>query len=209
MTLIGDIDPAGDVCSSTRAQVLMTARTSATCSTPRTFPGALRRRFQPANHQRQRHAPAARAAPSARSPAALTATMSRITSGSSTTPRRPTRPTHVRPRSRRSATPMVPGTRRSIRPTMPMISTTSPPRSDPAISRRFPSSRCHPIQDGHPGNSNPLDEQAGLVNLINFLQQAAGLGLDRCDRRLRRLGRLVRPRFAPIDAAGRSRPRTC
>jgi phospholipase C len=26
-------------------------------------------------------------------------------------------------------------------------------------------------QDGHAGYSNPLDEQAGLVNLINFLQQ--------------------------------------
>jgi phospholipase C len=27
------------------------------------------------------------------------------------------------------------------------------------------------FQDAHPGNSDPLDEQAGLVNLINFLQQ--------------------------------------
>src|SRR5579871_80022 len=27
------------------------------------------------------------------------------------------------------------------------------------------------FQDGHPGNSNVLDEQAGLVSLINFLQQ--------------------------------------
>jgi phospholipase C len=27
------------------------------------------------------------------------------------------------------------------------------------------------FQDGHPGNSNPLDEQAGMVDLINFLQQ--------------------------------------
>ncbi len=27
------------------------------------------------------------------------------------------------------------------------------------------------FQDGHPGNSNALDEQAGIVNLINFLQQ--------------------------------------
>ena len=27
------------------------------------------------------------------------------------------------------------------------------------------------FQDDHPGNSNPLDAQAGLVNLINFLQQ--------------------------------------
>jgi phospholipase C len=28
------------------------------------------------------------------------------------------------------------------------------------------------FQDGHPGNSNPLDEQTGLVNLINTLQQS-------------------------------------
>jgi len=27
------------------------------------------------------------------------------------------------------------------------------------------------FQDGHPGNSNPLDEQTGLVNLVNFLQE--------------------------------------
>ena len=27
------------------------------------------------------------------------------------------------------------------------------------------------FQDGHPGNSDPLDEQTGAVNLINFLQQ--------------------------------------
>ena len=27
------------------------------------------------------------------------------------------------------------------------------------------------FQDAHPGNSDPLDEQTGLVNLINFLQQ--------------------------------------
>ena len=27
------------------------------------------------------------------------------------------------------------------------------------------------FQDGHPGNSDPLDEQTGLVNLINMLQQ--------------------------------------
>ena len=27
------------------------------------------------------------------------------------------------------------------------------------------------FQDGHPGYSDPLDEQTGLVTLINFLQQ--------------------------------------
>jgi phospholipase C len=27
------------------------------------------------------------------------------------------------------------------------------------------------VQDAHPGNSDPLDEQAGLVNLVNLLQQ--------------------------------------
>ena len=27
------------------------------------------------------------------------------------------------------------------------------------------------FQDGHPRNSNSLDEQTGLVNLINFLQE--------------------------------------
>src|SRR3984957_10329629 len=31
-------------------------------------------------------------------------------------------------------------------------------------------------QDGHPGNSDPLDEQTGLVTLINFLQQQPDWG---------------------------------
>jgi hypothetical protein len=31
--------------------------------------------------------------------------------------------------------------------------------------------RMAAYQDGHPGNSDPLDEQEGNVQLINFLQQ--------------------------------------
>ncbi len=34
-------------------------------------------------------------------------------------------------------------------------------------------------RDGHPGNSDPLDEQVGNVELINFLQQAAGVARHR------------------------------
>ena len=50
-------------------------------------------------------------------------------------------------------------------------------------------------QDGHAGYSDPLDEQAGIVELINFLAAAAGLEEHGGDRHLGRFGRLVRPRL--------------
>ncbi len=34
-------------------------------------------------------------------------------------------------------------------------------------------------QDGHAGYSDPLDEQAFIVNVINFLQKSGGLGKHR------------------------------
>ena len=85
--------------------------------------------------------------------------------------------------ARRSATPMCRAARRSIRPTMPTTSKTSIAAvragNFPAVSFiKMPA-----FQDGHPGNSNPLDEQTGLVNLINFLQQQPEWKDHRRDRR--------------------------
>ena len=61
--------------------------------------------------------------------------------------------------------------RPSIRPTTTTISRTSTTAvkagNFPAVSYiKMPA-----FQDGHPGNSDPLDEQDGIVDLINFLQQ--------------------------------------
>ena len=54
-------------------------------------------------------------------------------------------------------------------------------------------------QNGHPGNSNPLDEQMFLVETLNRLQQLARVAQHGRDHRRGRLRRLVRPR----DAADR------
>ena len=54
-------------------------------------------------------------------------------------------------------------------------------------------------QNGHPGNSNPLDEQEFLVRTLNRLQQLPQWRRHGGDHRGRRLRRLVRPR----DAADR------
>ena len=51
-------------------------------------------------------------------------------------------------------------------------------------------------QNGHPGNSNPLDEQTFLVETLNRLQQLPRVAQHGGDHRRRRLGRLVRPRDA-------------
>ena len=62
-------------------------------------------------------------------------------------------------------------------------------------------------QNGHPGNSNPLDEQEFLVHTLNRLQQTARVAQHGGDHRRRRLGRLVRPRDAadrePVEHAAR------
>ena len=52
-------------------------------------------------------------------------------------------------------------------------------------------------QDGHAGYSDPLDEQTFIVDVINFLQQSAGMGEHRGGHCLRRFRRLVRPPDGP------------
>ncbi len=48
--------------------------------------------------------------------------------------------------------------------------------------------------NGHPGNSDPTVEQYWLTQVINAIQQSGDRGQHRDHHRLRRLGRLVRPR---------------
>jgi phospholipase C len=64
------------------------------------------------------------------------------------------------------------------------------------------------FQDGHPGNSDPLDEQTGLVTLINFLQQqpdwdstAVVVSYDDSDGWYdHAFSPTTRPSFSPSDA---------
>ena len=81
-------------------------------------------------------------------------------------------PTHARPTStRRSATPPCRASK-TVDPAnhaydLKDFTTAVGAGNFPAVSFIKMAS----FQDGHPGNSDPLDEQTGLVTLINFLQQ--------------------------------------
>ncbi len=52
--------------------------------------------------------------------------------------------------------------------------------------------KANRAQDGHPGNSSPLDEQEFLVSTINLPAVSCRSGSDGNDHHLRRLRRLVR-----------------
>ncbi len=62
-------------------------------------------------------------------------------------------------------------------------------------------------QNGHPGNSNPLDEQTFLVDTLEPAPAASRVAKHGGDHRRRRLRRLVRPRDAadrePVEHAAR------
>jgi phospholipase C len=81
-------------------------------------------------------------------------------------------PTHARPTSTKAiGYTMVPGTKK-VDPAnhaydIEDFFTAVGAGNYPAVSFiKMPA-----FQDGHPGNSDPLDEQTGIVNLINFLQE--------------------------------------
>ncbi len=63
------------------------------------------------------------------------------------------------------------------------------------------------FQDGHPGNSNPIDEQNFIASIVDAAASQPGVELERGRRHLRRLGRLVRPPGAAdrerVDGRGR------
>jgi phospholipase C len=170
-TLIGDIDPAGDVCSSPSVQVQMTAPNIGDLLNKANIPwGSFVGGFnlQTINNNG--------------STGCHRSTISSVTGGSSGdyVPHHiwfqyyasTSNPTHVRPSSTKAVGYTVePGTK----------------KVDPANhaydledffaavgSGNFPAVsfiKQISLQDGHPGNSNALDEQTGIVNLVNFLQQ--------------------------------------
>ena len=61
-----------------------------------------------------------------------------------------------------------------------------------AICRRSASSKRQAYQDGHAGYSDPIDEQAFVVNTINFLEASADVEQHRRCHHVRRLRRMVR-----------------
>jgi phospholipase C len=170
-TLTGDIDPAGDVCSSPSVQVQMTAKNIGDLLNAGNIPwGSFVGGFnlQTINNNG--------------STGCNRSSVSSVTGGShgdyvphhiwfqyytSTA-----NSTHARPSSTKAiGFTEVPGTKK-IDPAnhaydLDDFFTAVGSGNFPAVSFIKQAS----FQDGHPGNSNPLDEQAGLVNLINFLQQ--------------------------------------
>ena len=62
-----------------------------------------------------------------------------------------------------------------------------PPSALPAVSFL----KAPGYEDGHPGYSDPADEQAFVTQEIDSLMRIAGLAQHGRDRQLGRLGRLV------------------
>jgi phospholipase C len=170
-TLFGDIDPGGDVCSSPSVQVTMTAKNIGDLLNKADIPwGSFVGGFnlQTVNNNG--------------STGCGRSSISQVTGGShgdyvphhiwfqyyaSTA-----NPTHARPTSTKAiGYTNVPG-KAKVDPAnhaydLEDFYTAVGSGNFPAVSFIKQAS----FQDGHPGNSNPLDEQTGLAHLINFLQQ--------------------------------------
>ena len=169
-TLINDTDPAGDTCSSKTAQVLMTSKNIGDLLNAANIPwGSFMGGFnlQLFNNNG-------------------TSGCTRTTTGLSgnTADYIPhhawfqyyastSNPTHARPASTKSiGYTVVPGTKNTVDPAnhaydLEDFTAAVGSGNYPAVSFiKLPA-----YQDGHAGYSNPLDEQTGVVNLINFLQE--------------------------------------
>ncbi len=170
LTLTGDIDPAGDVCSSPAVQVQMTARNIGDLLNGANIPwGSFVGGFNLETINNNGTTGCKRS--------------SAKQVGGNATDYVPhhiwfqyyastSNPTHARPTSTKAiGFTTVPGTRK-IDPAnhaydLNDFFTAVGSGNYPAVSFIKMAS----FQDGHPGNSNPLDEQTGLVNLVNFLQE--------------------------------------
>jgi phospholipase C len=170
-TLTGDIDPAGDVCSSPTKQALSNAKNIGDLLNGANVPwgnfyGGFNLQAINANG----------------STGCSRSTVSQVTGGAAGdyVPHHiwsqyftsTANPTHARPTSTKAiGYTTVPGTKK-VDPAnhnydLADFMTAVGSGNYPAVSLIKMAS----YQDAHPGNSNPLDEQTGLVNLINFLQQ--------------------------------------
>jgi phospholipase C len=171
LTLIGDVDPAGDPCSSTTTTVSSTAKNigdllNAANISWGSFVGGFN--LQTINNNGTTGC--ARSSVSAVIGAPITDYVPHhiwFQYFASTA-----NPTHARPTSTKAiGFTKVPGTQ-TVDPAnhaydLDDFTTAVGAGNFPAVSLI----KMAAFQDGHPGNSDPLDEQTGLVTLINFLQQ--------------------------------------
>ena len=173
LTMIGDADPEQDVCSippSTKSP--WRAATSATCSTPATSRGARSRVGSTCRPSTPTAAPAARGS---RCRPSRTSRSHRPTT-SRTTPFQyyasTANPTHARPSSIAAIgqTTMPNTTARACEPPLRLgrLLRRARPATLPAVSFV----KAPAFQDGHAGYSNPIDEQAFVVNVVNAVQES-------------------------------------
>jgi phospholipase C len=169
-TLINDTDPAGDVCSSKTAQVRMTSKNigdllNGANITWGTFMGGFN--LQTVNNNGTSgcaRSSVGQAVPATADYIPHHAWAQYYASTAN--------PTHARPTSTKAiGYTMVPGTKK-VDPAnhgydLEDFFTAVGAGNYPAVSFI----KMSAFQDAHPGYSDPLDEQTGLVNLINFLQQ--------------------------------------
>jgi phospholipase C len=169
-TLTGDIDPSGDVCSSTSSQAMSTAKNIGDLLNAENIPwgsfvGGFNLQTINANG----------------STGCKRTTVAQVT-GTQTdyVPHHiwfqyfasTANPSHARPTSTKAiGYTTVPGTKK-VDPAnhgydLDDFFTAVGSGNYPAVSFI----KMQSYQDAHPGNSDPLDEQTGIVNLVNFLQQ--------------------------------------
>jgi phospholipase C len=172
LTLINDTDPAGDTCSSKTAEVQLTSKNIGDLLNAANIPwGSFMGGFNLQTINNNGSSGCSRS------------TVSQVVGGSPTADYVPhhawfqyykstINPTHARPTSTSAiGYTTVPGTKK-VDPAnhaydLDDFLTAVGSGNYPAVSFiKLPA-----FQDGHPGYSDPLDEQTGLVTLINFLQQ--------------------------------------
>ena len=171
VTLIGDIDPTFDVCSSTTSNVASTAKNIGDLLNAADVPwGSFYGGF---NLQTINANGTTGCARSTQSPVEGTPQVDYIPHHIWNQYFKSTaNPNHLRPTSTKAiGFTKVPGTNK-IDPAnhnydLDDFRTAVGAGNFPAVSFI----KMAAFQDSHPGNSDPLDEQTGLVNLINFLQE--------------------------------------
>ena len=178
LTLTSDADPGGDVCSSTSSHLVderQEYRRSAECSGH--LLGLFLRRLRPDHHQREwhhwlhaeHHIRSHRDEESRLHPAPPALPVLRLDRES-----KPYPPQSRWPRSARHGD--AANHQYDIHDFFDAVSA----GNFPAVSYL----KAPGYQDGHAGYSDPLDEQTFIVNIINFLEAAAGLGQHRSHHHL-------------------------